>query len=72
MRTYASVQEEDINLYITQAGSIALESMCFELGHLVKVFISPRQAEMLLADLPDIIEMAKNQFNEYQQEVKNA
>lgn len=72
MRTYASVREDDVAVYITQDGSIALESMCHERLEKIKIFISPRQAQMLVADLPDFIEMAQNQFDEYQQEVKNA
>ncbi len=65
MPTYRAISETEISVYITHGGFIAIRGDDNDLGKSVLLLLSARQAERLLADLPDLIEMATTQQAEY-------
>jgi hypothetical protein len=65
MPTYRAISETEISVYITHSGFIAIRGDDNELGKSVLLLLSARQAERLLADLPDLVEMATAQQAEY-------
>jgi hypothetical protein len=65
MPTYRAISETEISVYITHRGFIAIKGDDNELGRSVGLLLSARQAERLLADLPDLIEMAAQQREDY-------
>ena len=65
MPIYRAISETEISVYITHGGFIAIKGDDNALGKSVLLLLSPRQAERLLADLPDLVEMATAQQAEY-------
>jgi hypothetical protein len=65
MPTYRAISETEISVYITHSGFIAIRGDDNDLGKSVLLLLSARQAERLLADLPDLVQMATTQQAEY-------
>lgn len=72
MVTYAALREEEVTVFVTKAGLICFRSHSEEFGKPVDIFLSPRQALLLMIDLPDIVAMAEESFQKYSEELGDA
>lgn len=72
MVTYAALREEEVTIYVTKSGLICFRSLSEEFGQPVNIFLSPRQALMLLEDLPGMIAMAEVEFQRLSEEMGDA
>ncbi len=75
MLTYLAIPESDVSVCLTESGCIGIESYSHEYGKTVMLLLSPRQAQLMLEDLPDVISMARQKQEQYlegQKEATNA
>jgi hypothetical protein len=71
MPIYRAIVETEIVASITHSGFIAIDGEDHTLGKNARLLLSARQAQMLLEDLPTLIEMASEQQAGYIEHASN-
>jgi hypothetical protein len=59
MPTYKPVREDEVLVHVTEGGLVAFKSHNLSTKKVVDIYLSARQARLLLEDLPDLIAEAE-------------